>query len=53
MNKLFAYCLVALFYIIYFVLKYATIRDENICIKTMVEIYYFVATLFLGMTIVI
>lgn len=53
MNKLFAYCLVALFYIIYLVLKYATKSDENICTKTMIEIYYFLATLLLGMTIAI
>lgn len=53
MNKSSAYFLIGLSYVIYFVVKYATRRDRDIYIKAMLEIYYFVATLLLGMTTVI
>ncbi len=54
MNKTAAYIIVAIAYLIYFVMRYATKREEeNIAINFLLNIYFVFTTMLLGMTLVL
>lgn len=54
MNKNAAYIIVAVAYLIYFVMRYATKGEkENIMIDFLLNIYFVFATMLLGMTLVL
>lgn len=53
MNKQFCYAIIFVAYLIYGIMRYATKGEKNIVIELFLYIYFFCATMLLGMTLVL